>query len=99
MGPPRPLNLRSSRDVSTETPDAGLEMWAQNAVMGVKGSAMPVSITVEGDEVVSRFRLDGDEGLSASKKTRIVASTRGNQPIEGTDVIVGLNAYRPVTKR
>jgi hypothetical protein len=47
---------------------------------------MPVSITVEGDEVVIRFRLDGDEGPSASRKTRIVAATRGNQPIDGADV-------------
>ena len=60
---------------------------------------MPVTITLEGNEVVVRFPIDGDEGLSSSKKTRIVASTRGNQQIEGTDVFVGLNAYRPVTKR
>ena len=59
---------------------------------------MPVSIVVEGDEVVIRFRLDGDEGLSSSKKTRIVASTRGNQPVEGTDIFVGLNAYRMTRK-
>lgn len=60
---------------------------------------MPVSVTVEGDEVVIRFPLNGDEGLSSSRKTRIVASTRGNLPIEGTDVIVGLNAYRLVSKK
>ncbi|MEZ4503088.1 MAG: hypothetical protein R3C39_10725 [Dehalococcoidia bacterium] len=60
---------------------------------------MPVSITVEGDEVVIRFPLAGDEGLSSSKKTRIVASTRGNQLVEGTDVYVGLNAYRLVRKK
>jgi hypothetical protein len=59
---------------------------------------VPVSIAVEGDEVVIRFSLSGDEGLSASKKTRIVASTRGNQPIEGTDVLVGVNAYRMVRR-
>ncbi len=59
---------------------------------------MPVTITIEGDDVVIRFPLNGDEGLSASKKTRIVASTRGNQPVPGTDVIVGLNAYRTVKR-
>lgn len=32
---------------------------------------MAVSITVEGDEVVIRFPLTGDDGLSSSKKTRI----------------------------
>jgi hypothetical protein len=36
---------------------------------------------------------------NSSKKTRIVASTRGNQPIAGTDVYVGLNAYRMVPKK
>ncbi len=59
---------------------------------------MAVTITVEGNEVIVRFSLDGDEGLSSSKKTRIVASTRGNQQIEGTDVFLGLNAYRMVKK-
>ncbi len=59
---------------------------------------MPVTITVDGNEVIVRFLLDGDEGLSSSRKTRIVASTRGNQQIEGTDVFVGLNAYRLVKK-
>ncbi len=35
-------------------------------------------------------------GPSASGKTTIVATTSGNQPIPGTDVILGLNCY---TKR
>lgn len=60
---------------------------------------MSVSIEVEGDEVVIRFPLDGDEGLSSSKKTRIVASSRGNQLVPDTDVYVGLNAYRLVRKK
>ena len=59
---------------------------------------MSVSIVLEGDEVVIRFPLNGDEGLSSSKKTRIVASSRGNQLVAGTDVYVGLNAYRMVRK-
>lgn len=59
---------------------------------------MSVSIAVEGDEVVIRFPLNGEEGLSSSKKTRIVASSRGNQLVAGTDVYVGLNVYRMVRK-
>ena len=43
--------------------------------------------------------FDGDEGLSSSRKTRIVASSRGNQLVPGTDVYVGLNAYRMVRKK
>ncbi|MGE0227474.1 MAG: hypothetical protein AB7I38_04005 [Dehalococcoidia bacterium] len=45
------------------------------------------------------FPLDNDEGLSSSGKTRIVASTRGNQEIGDTGVFLGLNAYRPVERR
>lgn len=55
-----------------------------------------MEILVEGDEVVIRFRKDGDEGISGSGKSRIVASTHGNQIIVGTDIMLGLNAYRKV---
>lgn len=55
-----------------------------------------VTITVEGNEVVIRFALDGDEGLSASGKSRVVASTHGNVSIPGTYVKLGINAYVPV---
>lgn len=33
-------------------------------------------------------------GPSASGKTIIIASTEGNQPIDGTPAVVGLNVYR-----
>lgn len=55
-----------------------------------------MNITVEGNEVVIRFALDGDEGISATGKSRIVASTHGNVGIPGSNVKVGLNAYIPV---
>lgn len=57
---------------------------------------MAISIEVRDGVVYISFPLDSDEGLSASRKTRIVASTRGNQEIADTGVFLGLNAYRPV---
>jgi hypothetical protein len=53
-----------------------------------------VNVAVEGNEVVIRFALDGDEGMSSSGKSRIVASTHGNVLIPGTGIKVGLNAYK-----
>ncbi len=38
--------------------------------------------------------LSKNFGPSASGKTIIIASTEGNQPVEGTLAIVGLNIYR-----
>jgi len=33
-------------------------------------------------------------GLSKSGKTISIASTKGNQKIEGTDAVIGLNVYK-----
>lgn len=52
-----------------------------------------VRVAIEGDEVVVRFNATGDFGLSASGKTRIVASTQGNVALPN-GVTLGLNAYR-----
>jgi hypothetical protein len=54
-----------------------------------------VRYAVEGDELV--IRLDLTHRASSAplpgKKTIRVSSTLGNTPIQGTEVIVGLNAY------
>ena len=55
-----------------------------------------MEIEVKGKKVVITFDLDEAEGRSMSGKSIIVASTHGNTPIPGTDVVLGLNAYRPV---
>lgn len=60
---------------------------------------MSISIEVREGVVYISFPLDNDEGLSTSRKTMIVASTRGNQEIEDTGVFLGLNAYRPVGRK
>ena len=61
------------------------------------GTQLAITIEVRDGIVHISFPLDNDEGLSASKKTRIVASTHGNQVtdliIEGQPVVIGVNAY------
>lgn len=51
-------------------------------------------ITVNGDELVIKVNLKEDLGLSKSGKTRIIATSRGNYKIPGTDATIGLNVYR-----
>lgn len=58
-----------------------------------------VSYTVANGKLTIEIDLSHRGGLSASGKTILVASTRGNKPIEGTDVILGVNAYEYATKR
>ena len=49
---------------------------------------------VKGDKLFVEIDLTKDFGPSKSGKTITIASTRGNQKIEGTDAIIGLNVYR-----
>lgn len=65
-----------------------------NAVTTQAGKG--VTIEVKGDEVTIKFKTTQDFGASASGKTKIVATTSGNVNIPGTDVTLGLNAYRKV---
>jgi len=52
-----------------------------------------ISIEVKGDKAIITIDLAHRAGLSSSGKSVIVASTGGNVPIPGTNVILGLNAY------
>lgn len=58
--------------------------------------AESLSVTREGDTLVIRVPMQAPSP-SASGKTLVVASTRGNQKagiqIDGKDVFVGVNAY------
>lgn len=53
-----------------------------------------VEMKVEGDVLTIRVDLKQDFGPSSSGKTIIIASTEGNQKVEGCDAVVGLNVYR-----
>ena len=52
---------------------------------------------VEGADLVIRIPLNKTPEMSASGKSRVVASTHGNAvsdlKIEGKPVVIGLNAY------
>ena len=55
-----------------------------------------MEMTVNGDELTIKVNLKQDLGLSKSGKTRIIATSRGNAKIPGTDVTIGLNIYKRV---
>jgi hypothetical protein len=49
---------------------------------------------IKGDKLIIEIDLTKDFGPSKSGKTITIASTRGNQKVEGTDAIIGLNVYK-----
>ena len=53
-------------------------------------------LKVDGNKLTITVDLSKDHGPSKSGKTTIIATSSGNQKIEGTDAIIGLNVY---TKR
>jgi len=53
-----------------------------------------VKCEVKDDKLIIEIDLTKEFGLSKSGKTITVASTRGNQKIEGTDAVIGLNVYK-----
>ena len=53
-----------------------------------------VKYEVKDDRLIIEIDLKKEFGPSKSGKTITVASTRGNQKIDGTDVVIGLNVYK-----
>ncbi len=49
---------------------------------------------VKDNKLIIEIDLTKEFGLSKSGKTITIASTRGNQEIEGTDAVIGLNVYK-----
>ncbi|HEA67997.1 MAG TPA: hypothetical protein ENI07_14420 [Desulfobacterales bacterium] len=49
---------------------------------------------VKDNKLIIEIDLTKEFGLSKSGKTLTIASTRGNQKIEGTDAVIGLNVYK-----
>jgi len=49
---------------------------------------------INGDKLIIEVDLTKDFGPSKSGKTITIASSRGNQKIEGTNDILGLNVYK-----
>ncbi len=54
---------------------------------------------VKDNKLIIEVDLTKESGLSKSGKTITIASTRGNQKIEGTDAVIGLNVYKYPEKR
>lgn len=58
-----------------------------------------MSVKIEGNEIVIRLPLNNPAPLSATGKSRVVATTRGNIKtavlVEGQPVTIGVNAYIP----
>jgi len=54
-----------------------------------------IEMKVEGNILTIKVDLSKEFGLSSSGKSVIIASTEGNQSVEGReDVKVGLNVYK-----
>ena len=49
---------------------------------------------VKDGKLIIEIDLTQEFGLSKSGKTISIASTKGNQKIEGTDAVIGLNVYK-----
>jgi hypothetical protein len=49
---------------------------------------------VKEDKLIIEVDLTKEFGPSKSGKTITIASTRGNQKVEGTDAVIGLNVYK-----
>jgi predicted molibdopterin-dependent oxidoreductase YjgC len=49
---------------------------------------------VKDNKLIIEIDLAQEFGLSKSGKTVTIASTKGNQQIEGTDAVIGLNVYK-----
>ncbi len=53
-----------------------------------------VKLEIKDNKLIIEIDLTMEFGLSKSGKTITIASTRGNQKIEGTDAVIGLNVYK-----
>ena len=49
---------------------------------------------VKDNKLIIEIDLTKEFGGSKSGKTITIATTRGNQKVEGTDAIIGLNVYK-----
>jgi len=54
-----------------------------------------VEIKQDKKKLTIEVDLTKDFGPSKSGKTTIIASTEGNHKVDGTDIVVGLNVYKP----
>jgi hypothetical protein len=53
-----------------------------------------IETTIKGDKLTIVVDLAKTFGPSKSGKTTIIASTEGNQKVDGSDAVFGLNVYK-----
>lgn len=58
-----------------------------------------LDIKVKGNILTITVDLSKQLGPSASGKSMVIASSRGNQPIPGTDAVAGINIYTKIAKK
>ena len=51
-------------------------------------------MSIKANILTIQVNLKKEFGLSKSGKTIVVASTKGNKPVEDTGCIIGLNVYK-----
>ena len=52
-----------------------------------------IDMVIEGHTLIIKVDITQRNGKSSSGKSIIIASTEGNQAVEGSDFKVGLNVY------
>lgn len=55
-----------------------------------------IDVTVQKNVMVIKVDLTKSFGPSKSGKTIIIASTEGNQKVEGSEAIMGINVYKKI---
>ena len=60
----------------------------------IGGTMENVKWEVKDNKLIIEVDLSLESGLSKSGKTITIASTKGNQKIEGTNAVIGLNVYK-----
>ena len=53
-----------------------------------------IEMTIEGKILTIKVDLTQELGKSGSGKSMVIASTRGNAKVPGTEASIGLNVYR-----
>jgi len=61
--------------------------------------ATGIKAKIEDDILTLKIKLDRPGTKSASGKTMVHCSSRGNKPIPDTDLILGLNIYSYANKK
>ena len=74
------------------------DVYASGNMSERRNSMENLDIKVKGNVLTITVDLSKQLGPSASGKSMVIASSRGNQPIPGTEAIAGINIYTKIPK-